>query len=138
MATDFADIKGAFMTLWETSSFGLVTAYENKKFTPTEGVPWARVTVLPARPSVVTLGSSGEDEHTGITQIDLFYPLDSGDGEILAMSDAIRTVFKAGTGMSYNGLSVTVLSCGRSGGRLVDGLYNIILEIEWRCRTSRA
>lgn len=131
------NIKAALVNAYVTGAFGLPTAYENRVFDTTPGVPWAAVHVLPAQPDVFTLGSSGRDEHTGILQIDLFYPLNTGDGAILAKADAIRTYFKAGTDFDYNGQTVTIRNSGRSGGRRDEGWYSIIMTIEWYAYTTR-
>jgi len=134
---DFKDIQGALIDHWVDSALGISTAYENSKFSPVEGTPWARLTILPSQPEIMTLGPSGEDEHLGILQIDLYYPTDEGNSPVLTMADSIRTAYKAGTSLSYNGQSVVILNCGRSGGELENGYFKIMLNVAYRARTTR-
>ena len=132
-----SNIKSALVNAYVTGGFGVPTAYENKNFEPDNSNAWAAVSLVPNQPSVATLGDSGTDSHDGFLQIDLNYPLDGGDGDALAKADEIRTHFKAGAKFSYGGQTVVISSCGRSRGREVQGMYQIILTINWYARTAR-
>lgn len=118
---------------------GLPTGFENAPFPdkPTDGSPWASVFILPNQPSVATLGDEGEDAHDGIMQIDLNYPLGKGDGLQRAKADHVASFFKAGKRLLYQGVFVTVASCGRSRGREVDGWYRVSMTVTWFARVPR-
>ncbi len=134
----FADIRSALIQSWLDGSFGLDTAYPNKKFDPAAGTPWAAVFILPNQPEVATLGGRGEDVHDGVFQISLFYPPDQGDADIMAKADAVAKHYKAGQRYTYDGQGVLIRSCGRSQGRLDDGWYRIDLTVNWQSHVSRA
>lgn len=135
---DFSNIKAALVKAYVTGAFGLPTAYENKDLKPDNTQPWASVLVVPNQPEVVTLSDHGQDEHTGFMQINLNYPLNKGDGAILQKADAIRAFFKAGKAFHHSNQQVVIRNCGRSQGRTVDGLYQIILTITYYARTARS
>ena len=130
-------IKSALLSAYSQGAFLLPTAYENVKFTPNNGKPWAAVTIVPNVPDVATLGPCGCDEHTGFFQIALYYPLNTGDGAILAKADEIHHHFKTGKRLEYQGQYLTVKRCGRSQGREINGMYQIILTINWTALTMR-
>lgn len=131
------NIKATLVNAYVTGGFGMPTAYENKHFTPDNDSAWAAVSIVPNQPSVATLGDDGTDNHDGFLQIDLNYPLNGGDGAVLAKADEIRAYFKAGARFRYGGQTVVITSCGRSHGREVRGMYQMILTINWYARTAR-
>jgi hypothetical protein len=133
-----AAIKETLIDAYVDGDFDIETAWENRKFNPVNGTPWARVTIIPNQPEIVTLGATGEDEHTGVMQIDLFYPQDKGDGDILAMADSIREVFKGGARLVNEGQMVIINSCGRGAGRNENGWFRMIITINWWARTQRS
>ena len=132
-----SDIKAALIQHYLAGRFGLKTAYENREFEPQDGTPWARLTFIPAQPSVASLGDAGEDLHSGVFQIDLFYPSGTGDGEASTKADAIRASFRAGFSFSYNGQVVTVRSCGRGSGRPDPPWYRLTISVTWYAYTRR-
>ena len=130
-------IKQALVQSYVDGSFGLSTAYENRTFEPTKGTPWASVMVERVDGSAVTLGDSGEDNHAGYMQIDLNYPTNEGDGDILAKLEALRAYYTPGTSFTSSGQSVIIRYCEPSGGRLVDGWYRISLTVYYYARIAR-
>ena len=103
--------------------FNLPTAYENWAFSkPGPDEPWAALFLLPDKPRPVTLGPHGEDEHRGILQVDLHYPLNSGT---------------AGRRFIHNGTGVSVRSCGRGRGREDDGWWTVPVSINWYSKLHR-
>lgn len=133
----FTNIKAALINAYISGGFSLSTAYENKKFKAEKNTPWAAVFIVPNQPSVATLGDSGTDAHDGFLQINLNYPPDCGDGEILKKADEIGAYFRAGSSFEYDSQQVTISSCGRSQGNNVDDMYQIILTINWYARVQR-
>lgn len=132
-----ANIRGALIKGLLDADIDLPMAFENRPFTADKAAAWAAVFVLPNQPDVATLGDTGEDEHTGIMQVNLNYPAGQGDADILATCDTLRAYFHAGKNITYNAQPVTIRSCGRSVGRVVDGQYQIIMSINWYARTAR-
>lgn len=134
----FANIKSALVSAYVNRGFSLPTAYENKQFDPKPGKPWASLVIVPNQPSASSVGEFGEDQHDGFFQIDLNYPLNTGDGAILAKADEISWHFRAGRAFVYADQTVRIRSAGRSPGRVVDGFYRISLTINWTARVARS
>lgn len=129
-------IRAALVSRYEGAGLNLPTSYQGRKFNQPVGEPWARVGFVPNTPEVRTLGDAGEDEATGILQIDLFHPLESGIGGALAMADTLRSVFKAG-GFEYSGQSVTIVSAGPGFSREENGWTRTTITINWNARIQR-
>jgi len=133
----FAKIDSALISGYTGGSFGLSTAYDNVDFTPVNGTAWARVSNLPAQPEPASIGVDGDDSHTGVFQISLMYPLNTGRSAILSKADAIATVFYPGASFTYSGQSVTVSSCGITPARRVDNWFAVYVSVNWFARVSR-
>ena len=114
--------------------FNLPTAYENWAFSkPGPDEPWAALFLLPDKPRPVTLGPHGEDEHRGILQVDLHYPLNSGTAGINAKYNELASWFTAGRRFIHNGTGVRQGARARRR-RLVDRprLDQLVLETAQR------
>lgn len=120
------------------SPLDLPYALENAPFDkPEPQSPWAAVHIIMNQPFVATLGAEGQDGHDGILQIDLNYPLNTGEAAVTAKADELSDFFKAGKRLAHSGVELTVASCGRSRGREVDGWYRVSMTIAWFARVSR-
>ena len=119
-----AYIDQALIGAFQAADLQLPTAYAN--YPPIDpdtgdviddlsGIPWCRVTIIPARPTVATMGLDGKDQVDGIMQVDLFYPKNQGTAAAHAKADEISEAFKAGSVHSRNGVDVHVDACGRVG-----------------------
>ena len=133
-----ANIDSALLQAWDSGGFGLpyrvadlplMEPVTHTVLSGPGGNPWARVTVLPARPTVASLGSSGDDEIDGIMQADLFYPLGQGPGAANAKADDIAAVFGAGKTHSYNGVNVHCDYCGRISQLVTEDWLQTIVEV---------
>ncbi|QIQ65286.1 hypothetical protein 19_00017 [Pseudomonas phage Epa19] len=133
-----SNIRSALVQGYLAAGLAHPTAYENTKFDQPTDTPWCSVFILPNQPRVASLGIGGTDEHTGIMQVDVNYPTESGMQDILADVDAVADYFTAGRRLVYNAQEVIVRSCGRSPGRKVDGWYRISLTIDWYAQTPRS
>lgn len=121
------------------SGLALPLAFENSPFDekPEDRSPWASAFILQNQPSVATMGHEGQDAHDGILQIDLNYPLLTGEAAVTAKADELSDFFKAGKRLAHLGIELTVASCGRSRGRDVDGWYRVSMTVSWFARVSR-
>ena len=66
-------------------------AWENRSFTPTEGTPWLRETLMSGAERQV---ASGTLRGTGIIQYDLFWPAGTGTEDPDNLIDVIKNAFK--------------------------------------------
>ena len=137
-ANPFSGLRKALVQGVEDSPLDLPYAAENSPFSkPTDQSPWAAVHIFMNQPSVATLGTEGQDAHDGIMQIDLNYPLNTGEAAVTAKADGLTDFFKAGKRLAHSGVELTVSSCGRSRGREVEGWYRVSMTVTWFARVSR-
>lgn len=134
-----ANIESALLNSYEQGGFALPnTEYENIEFQrPDPNTAWAKLFVLPNPPSVASLGANGQDEHDGVFQIDLNYPLNQGTLAINQKADACRNFYFAGRKLIFADQALTVTACAKSSGQFIDGWYRVILSIFWYTRTTR-
>lgn len=124
-------VETALLTAVATSLTGIATCYENVQFAPTPATKWARVFFMPNAPEVETLGGAGEDMVTGILQVDMRYPQNSGTSAPRADYETMRATFYPGVRLTSSGQAVMVTSFARSGGRLVDQWYRVSFTVSW-------
>ena len=134
-----SSIESALRKAWRDGAFfsDAQTAYDNSAFEPTAGTPWSRVSVIPSQPEVTSLGGNGYDEHNGVLQVDLFYPLNQGTGQINAKADAARELFKAGARFTYGGETAVIRSSGRNKGRKDGGWFKVTLTVIYFAHVAR-
>ena len=132
-------IRTTLVSAYLECNTGLPTTYGNApKYVPTIDQAWANLYIIPNMPVGFELGQNGSDDHTGIIQIDLFYPLGKGDSDMLAMCDKIRQYFVHGKSVTYNGQAVTFGRSGGRGPRNEDGQYKESMTINWRAKVARS
>lgn len=106
-------------------------SWPNKKFTPPDD-RWFAVYYFPSQPTTATLGDAGEEELTGLVQVDVNVKSNSGEKMQNAALTALESWFIAGRVMSYQGQDVTVTGCSRSPGRIAEASWKISLSIYFR------
>lgn len=89
-------------------------AFEGAKFEPVTGQSWARITALPGDRSPAAMGSSAPQEWTGILQIDIYHPLNSGTGPILGDADKALAYFRSGRRLEFQGQRALIRRAQRS------------------------
>lgn len=131
-------LTAAALTVLAARSFTKIER-ENVEIDPSGQTKVARLLFGPARPSVLELGPSGSNRHTGILQINLDYRNGSGDSTAQADADAVAAAFPVGSNViSSGGQGVTIYSAGRDGfGRLVDGWWRVSVTVEWEAILRR-
>jgi hypothetical protein len=114
-----------------TISPAIQYAYENVPFTPTTGVPYASVYLLPATPANPTTGD-GYYREQGIFQITLRFPLQAGPKTAAGKAEAIRTAFKRGTTLTSGTVNVIIDRTPEIGEGRVDGdRWSVSIKIKW-------
>jgi hypothetical protein len=111
---------------------------DNVDFVPPQGEAWAALHFLPNPRDVASLGINGDDQLTGVFQIDLNYPLNTGRADASAMADILENAFTAGRHFAYSGQTVAVLSCGRSQGQALNGSFRVVVSVIFRALIPRA
>jgi hypothetical protein len=103
---------------------------------PASGL-WIQLHNLRGDSSPVTLGDAGEDDHPGILQIDINYPLNKGTASILTKADEFIAFFTAGKAIFSGAQEVRIASCSLSAGRHVEGYYRLSVSVNYYARTTR-
>ena len=125
MSTTYTDIRAALASHLMALPDLPDVAWENTAYTPEVGKPYLVPNVMWGESFQAEYGTNGLNREVGIYQIQCVYPDGEGAGPLNAMIDAVKTHFKRGTKITYNGLTVTITKCypGPSG----------IVSIPFRC-----
>jgi hypothetical protein len=93
--------------------------------------PFARGTLLPAQASQLTVGVGGVNTYSGLYQVDLFYPVDTGTTAVNAMADAVMAKFVRGDTLVVDGVSVHITLSWREVGRRDEPFYAVPVLVRW-------
>ena len=108
---------------------------ENTDFDPTSGTAYAALTFVPNEPAIYT---NTLDLVTGIYNIELFYPSNTGDTQACTDFETLRTRYRVGTQLSYNSQVVEVMSCSRTEGSIVNtAWFRVLVRVNFRAQISR-
>ena len=131
-------IRNSLIYAYGECDTGITTNFGNAPLhVPRIGIPWANLFIIPNMPEGYELGQGGSDYHTGIMQIDLYYPAAQGDRQILQMCDKIRNYFVHGKSVVYEGQAVSFARSGGRGARNEDGEYKESITINWSAKVNR-
>lgn len=124
-------IRKMLETRLGTMSPALATAYENVSFTPSTGIPYQRVNLLPATPDNPTIGGNYYQEQ-GLFQVTLCYPKNAGANAAQTRAEAIRAHFERGLSLTDTGVTLTIRRTPRIAPAFVDdAFYCIPVTIEY-------
>lgn len=114
-------IRAALETALNAILPAIDTAWENVSFNPpASSTPYQAAFVLFAEPDDPEAGHALHIER-GILQINLKYPLQTGDGTARARAELIRTTFYRGRSFTSDGVTVSVENTPEAGQGTVDG-----------------
>lgn len=103
---------------------------ENIRFT-IDGNPWCRSTLLPARSTVISLGVGATKQMTGLYQVDVIYPQDSGSAVAHAMADLVVAAFPIGARLTDGTTTVIIeISSVMAAHPLLD-FYYVPIQVQW-------
>jgi hypothetical protein len=126
-----SSIRVALETHLNTISPAIQYAYENVPFTPTTGVPYALVYLLPATPANPTMGD-GYYREQGIFQVTLMFPLQAGPKTAADRAEKIREAFKRGTTLTSGSIQVIIDRTPEiSQGRVDGDRWSVPCKIRW-------
>lgn len=74
-----------------------------------KGKAYLRPTYLPAEATAPHIPFDGEAEHVGLYQIDVFWPINQGLTDPLAVADAIRAHYARGLRIFLDGVDLRIL-----------------------------
>lgn len=111
---------------------------ENTDFDPTSGTAYAALTFVPNEPKPYTKGTNGTDLVTGIYDVELFYPSNTGDSQACLDFETLRARYKVGHYLTYSSQAVEIMSCSRTEGSIVNtAWFRVLVRISFRARISR-
>jgi hypothetical protein len=132
-----ASAKEALTTAVLSTLSPIPVARENVVFEKPAGVKWAEFFWLPNQPQPRTMGDTGYDMWTGIAQVDLHYPANTGDAAADTDTEEFRAAFKAGHGFTHSGQSIIVSDCGAPHRRKEDNWFIVSVTIGWYALVPR-
>lgn len=134
----FEEIQKALDVPLKTGSFGGLPVFlENSTSAPDISTPFLSGTLLPVQPVQSELGPSGTDLHEGIYQISIYYPKDTGTGNINRKADEIANIFKPNAIFEWFGTCVRVNGIGRGPLRINKGWAILDLSVDWSTYIKR-
>ncbi len=113
-------IEEHFSSGWLDTSI----AYENVSFSPEEGTPWVRLTILDADSRQVSMGSTKLYRNNGVIVVQIFVPENTGTGDARSMADQVAAIFR---GTQFNGITCRAPSPRRVG--TANGWYQLNVSI---------
>lgn len=134
--TQYTDIRAALTAQLNTMTGVPAVAWENSPYTPVVGIPYLKPTILWAESFQAELGVSGANNESGIYQITVNYPLNQGMAPINSMVGKLRSWFKRGTILTYNGLYVTIRKVSLGPLNTGDAWISQPVSISFYTRTS--
>lgn len=120
-----------FKTLNEVSGKNFITdknvSYPNKKFTVPQDKRWFEVYFISNAPVMAGICEDAQNRFTGIFQIDICTPLDSGEKEADNKYKAIANLFSRDTYFS----DISVINCYRARQVAEVDHFRTTIRIEW-------
>lgn len=140
-------IDAALVTAYRAAMPALVDSTSYEPGVGSDGLPfrrpvdakWAGLTNLRAGSDVASLGVGGQDESTGVFQIDINVPETnlSAKPALLTDADALNNYFVAGRLLTYQTQAVRVRRADVSPIRRVDGWLRISVSVTYSAFTTR-
>lgn len=127
------NVRLAFHNAIATITPTIETAYEGVTFTPTNGVPYQELYILPALNDPLFIDNPSYND-IGICQILLYYPFGVGTNPIMGRAQLIVDAFKVGSKITYSTDTITITDApdvrnlDKSGDRLV-----FAVSINYKC-----
>jgi len=129
----YATIRKLLETRLNAVGPSIKTGFENSPVKPTVGVPYQRVTLMPADTESPTLPADGFRREMGYLQVDLAYPENAGAAAAVERAEAIRSQFPRALVLVEGGVRVYFdreVSLGR--GYNEGGFYRLPVFVYYR------
>lgn len=131
------DLQSALNKALDDAFPSMDIAWENINFKPEVGTGYLRVSLLPSETDVVTMGPQPFQEHKGIFQVDVFYPLAQGPGPAMGKAAEIQKVFCPSAQFVYNTVTVQIDKSWPSSGRADQaGWWHVPVNIRYTCYSN--
>jgi hypothetical protein len=127
------NIYSALRTALNDSGIGIDIAWPNTSYDPTCGTPYCSTFLLPGEPDAAELGTRKTENVLGVFQIDLYFPVERGDGAMLDAVDLLKSTYGRGDSLSYGDSCVRILSAYPSGSPSVyeNAWFKQVFNVSW-------
>lgn len=129
-------VQLGLISLYQTLTPEIPTAWDNRKFDPVRDSLWASVHFMPAGEEMATLGQGGTDLNFGILQINLNIPLGIGEKNTREKISSLRTCFSPRT-LLHEDQAFTIVRRYPENGRAVDNFWRIPFTVHWKAYIPR-
>jgi hypothetical protein len=110
----------------ESQISDIPVSWPNTSFTPEPDVTWVKCNIVNGDSFQVTIGSgTNAFRHIGLIVIQVFSPLNKGNGEVLALADSIASIFRNWCGTTVSCKAPSVKDIGPDG----HGWYQVNVSI---------
>lgn len=134
----FAEIDQALIKAVYAGAFDLPVALENVPYSSENGAPYIAVFNLPAPVIESTLGAGGCELHSGLLQLNLNYPQDTGTTAIKTKANVIRVWFKNGATFTAGGISARIKNTSIAQIIVDGGWCTLPVTVEYYAHTTRS
>lgn len=121
------------------NEFGIPVEYPSTILTNVPDNLWCALHILRSDTIPQTLGPTtiGENDNPGIIQIDIYYPKNKGQGNLLKKIDEVVSTFTIGASLVYNTTMLKLTNMNVSTIREVDGWIKCSISINYTVRSTR-
>lgn len=127
----FTDIEAALNTKLSTLNSLPQVQWPNVDFTPTQGTVFIRPTILPASGDLATL--SGQYNHKGIYQVNIFCPINKGISTVTSYLDSLQALFTTSKTLTAGSTKVFIQSVSMGQLERQEGWYVGFITIQYIC-----
>lgn len=115
------------------------TQFENAPVFDPKGKPlWFQVFNLCNPAEVITLGEGGQNNITGVFQINIMVPLGSSVLVTNQIVEKVNNFFAIGKGFTYGATTLRIKRCGKAGSSgEAQGYFKTMLSVFWEARFQR-
>ncbi len=137
MAANYYRIEQILTQAYRDIGLNLPTGYPNRDLKEKPDGLWVSLENIRGISTVATLGDAGRDNHPGILQINVNFPLNKGTRDVNLTCDSLAAAFPAGASFSNQGVTVKVSETTVDEGREVEGYWRASVSVSYFSRLSR-
>ena len=128
----YQDIRAALTKQAKTAAgFPSAIAYENYFFEPTDGTPYARLTLFPQSSNPFSVDGN-TSQHRGMFQVDIACPAQNGTAQVESLADAVTTAFKTGLRLPAGSDTIRIDSSQRAPAMPDAAWITVPVTVSWR------
>jgi len=99
--------------------------FPNEAAPPDADVYYLSVAFLRGQPENPAVGPTME-RHVGVLQVNVHYPVNTGEGPARRVADALAALFPVGDSMTYGGVTVRVMQTAAAAQGFHDGAWYVV------------